>query len=348
MNWTSTTCLDGAGAAGARAPGRRWGRSALALLVLLGASTTSGCRQVRGRKMIQDANEQYRHGHYQEAVALFTQAEQLVPELPVLWLNKGYTCRQLLVPGGHGPESRRAADCALAAFTRLKELRPQDARGDQLYVQTLFDAGDLTALEQLYLQRNQQHPDDPDSIRGLQQVYFKNGRWPAALQWSRKAAALRPQDAEAQYGVGTFIWQVLSSKGGGAEMVAFDPRPKLPAVDEDDAEAPDATRSRGRDRKARAAAPPVPVAPTPPPTAANDITGALRIELADEGMAFLEKALAIRPRYPEAMIYLGLLQRQKSFAYFADPARWQAAVDQAQQWQTRATTVAGAAPGKSP
>ena len=312
------------------------------------AAGAGGCRAVRGRKMIQDANELYRLGRYQEAVALFHQAESFVPELPVLWLNEGYTCRQLVVPGGRSDESRQAAACALDAFAHLKQLRPDDPRGDQLYVQTLFDAEDLPALERLFLERTQRRPDDLDAVRGLQQVYYKSGKWPAALQWSRRAAALRPQDAETQYDVGTFIWQLLSMRGGGAEMVAFDPRPKLVEndqnADEDadaDADAGEAAAKPGRKAKrpARADAGPTLRAPAPPPGAPTDIAGPLRVELADEGIRYLERALALRSRYPEAMTYLGLLERQKSFAYFAEPDRWQAAVDRARDWQEKAVAA---------
>ncbi|HEY2902992.1 MAG TPA: hypothetical protein VGL59_20585, partial [Polyangia bacterium] len=188
MNWIFTTCRD-----------RSFSSRPLvaATVLLMVAASASGCRAVRGRKMIQDANDLYKHGKYQEAVALFGEAEKLVPDLPVLWLNKGYTCRQLVIPGAHGDDNRQAADCALAAFAKLKELRPEDPRGEQLYVQTLFDADDLPALERLFLERSAKQPDDLDAVRGLQQVYYKSGKWPAALQWSRKAAALRPTDAEA-------------------------------------------------------------------------------------------------------------------------------------------------------
>src|SRR5262245_26729719 len=102
-----------------------------------------GCTEVRGRKKIQEANELYKRGRYREAVSAFEAAEALVPNLPTLWLNKGYTCRQLIAPGGHDPESRRAADCALAAFKRLAELAPNDPRADQLTVQTWFDVHDF-------------------------------------------------------------------------------------------------------------------------------------------------------------------------------------------------------------
>jgi len=292
-----------------------------------------GCSEVRGRKRVQEANELYKRGRYREAVAVYEQAEALVPALPTLWLNKGYTCRQLIAPGGKDADSRRAADCALAAFKRLGELAPRDTRADQLTIQTWFDTDDYPTLEKTFLARNARAPNDYDVVHGLQEVYFKWGKWPQALEWSKRAAALRATDAEAQYGVGTFIWQVLAAHGGGAEMAAFDPRPRLPP-EADEQPAPGKSGQGGKTRKATK--PPEPVAPPPPPTAASDITGQQRAELADQAIAYLDKALALRPHYADAMTYMGLCWRQKSFALFAEPAAWQQAVDRANEWQNRA------------
>jgi tetratricopeptide (TPR) repeat protein len=294
---------------------------------LVGGGGLSGCSQVRGRKMIQDANELYKRGRYQDAVALFERAEPLVPQLPVLWLNKGYTCRQLIAAGSSSsPQGKRAVACALDAFGRLQALQPGDARGEQLYVQTLFDANDYPALEAMFLAQNRKaaarHAGgaggdaEIESINGLQQVYFRWGKWTKALFWSRKAADIRGREAEAQYRVGVFIWQILSSRGGGAERASFDPRP-------------------------RSAAPPIAPPPPPPPPGPDDITGALRVDLADEGIRYLEKALALRPTYPEAVSYVNLLYRQKSFAYFAEPDKWQAVIERANDWQKKALAMRG-------
>jgi hypothetical protein len=195
-------------------------------------------------------------------------------------------------------------------------------------VQTLFDADRFAALETLFLERNQRTPGDVEVVLGLQQVYYKWGKWPQALEWSERAAALRSHDAEAQYGVATFIWQLLSSKGGGTEVAGYDPRPR-PAD-----EIPDGAAAVKRKGHGKPPEPPPP--PPPPPAGPDDFNAGARVELADEGIAFLGKALALRPRYPEAMTYMGLLYRQKSFAFFADPAKWQAAVDKANEWQKKA------------
>lgn len=304
--------------------------AALSVAALGGA----GCSEVRGRKLVQEGNELYRRGKYAEAVATFKQAESLVPNLPTLWLNEGYTCRQLIAPGARDADSKRAVACALAAFKRFGELRPRDPRAEQLTVQTLFDADEFPALEAMFLARSHRDPGDLDAAIGLQQVYYKWGKWPQALEWSKRAAAMRAGDAQAQYGVGTFIWQLLASKGGGPEIAQYDPRPRLPP------EIADAGPSVTRKMKK----PPEPVAPPPPPVGPGDFAASVRAELADQGIGYLEKALALRPRYPEAMTYLALIYRQKSFAFFAEPAKWQAAVDEASRWQQKALAARG---GKS-
>ena len=244
----------------------------------------------------------------------------------MLWLNKGYTCRQLMTVA-----IRRFTACALEAFSKLKQIAPRDPRGDQLYVQTLFDANDFAALETIFLAQahvaERRGAIDLDAATGLQQVYFKQGNWARALSWARKAADARPTDADAQYRLGAFIWQLLSSRGGGTEMSAYDPRARA------------GRRARLRPGHAPSRRPRQP----PPPLAApDDISGALRIELADEGIHYLEKAIALHPRHPEAMIYLNLLYRQKSFAFFTEPDKWQAAVDKANEWQRKGLEAQGA------
>jgi len=279
--------------------------AAVAALLLL-----PSCTQVRGRKRIQDANELYRRGKYAEAVALFEEAEAFVPGLPTLWLNKGYTCRQLIAPGGRDPESQRAARCALEAFKHLAQVAPNDPRATDLTLQTWFDIGAYPELEGAFLERHRRDPNDLEAVHGLQDVYYRWGKWQPALAWSKKAAALRPNDAEAQYAVATFVWQILSAHGGGDKLAALTPWPAVTAH-------PDQP-------------------PPPAPAADGEVTGQARLALADEGIEYLLRALERRPRYPEAMTYLGLLWRQKSFALLEDPVAWQAAVDEADQWQQKA------------
>jgi hypothetical protein len=187
----------------------------------------------------------------------------------------------------------------------------------------------------LFLERNRQKPDDVDVVRGLQQVYDKSGRWQQSLEWAKRIPAIRQNDPEAFYGVGTYIWQILQAKGGGPEMAAYDPRPRLPPGETP--QIPAATKNvKG---KVTPPPPPVPVAPPAPVPGPEALSGPLRAEIADDGIRYLEEAVRLRPRYAEAMTYLALLWRQKSFSFFDDVPKWQAAVDKANEWQKKANLV---------
>jgi hypothetical protein len=283
------------------------------LAVALGAT---GCNEVRGRRKIQEGNRLYREGFYKDAVTAFSDAERLVPNFWILWLNKGYTCRQMIIPGAKTPENMAAAECALTAFRRLQELRPDDPRGELLYFQTLFDADKFEELAKIYQQRYQKNPRDIDAVTGLIQVYTKWNKLDDALEWYTKKAEIQSNDPETQYAVGVFIWQQLMVHGGGQDKATYDPRL-------------DPNRPRSKQIK------------IPPPFAAGDLVSQQRIDLADKGIDYLKKAVQLRPTYADAMIYVGLLFRQKAFAYLDQPDEWQKCMDQAVEYQRRYLTAIG-------
>jgi tetratricopeptide (TPR) repeat protein len=288
--------------------------------LLLTALVATGCGELRGRSQVRDGNALYKEGRYADAVRAYTEAERRVPNLPALWLNKGIACRQLMIPGGKTPESEAAAICAIDAFAHFKELRPKDPRGDELYVQTLFDADRFPTLASMYHQRLAKASSDIEAVNGLIQVYSRSDQWKEALEWYRKKADILSEDAEAQYAVGVFLWQQLARRGGGQEKASFDPRPN--------ADLQYHGSETGREL---------------PIFAVDDLIGAERVTLADSGISYLEKAVRLRSNYREAMVYLNLLYRQKSFAYFSRPALWQACVDEALRWQQHAVEAENAA-----
>jgi tetratricopeptide (TPR) repeat protein len=277
-------------------------------LVLLGSS---GCDQVRGRRLLQQANAEYHDGNYKEAVRIFKEAEQFLPDFPLLHLNKGYTCKQLIVPGAKTPESIVGADCAIKSFKRYMDLKPEDPRGEMLYTQTLFDADRFSTLAEMYEQRYAANHKDSMSVAGLMQVYTKWEKMDEALKWYQVNLEIKPNDAEAYYGAGTFIYNQLLTKGGGTDKQNWDPRPG--AVN------------------AAASAPPVWVE--------SDIQGQQRVDLAEAGIRYLEKAVELRPMYTDAMAYVNLLWRQKAFAMFDQPAEWQLAIDKSTEWAKKTMEI---------
>jgi len=284
---------------------RRSSKMAGNLLVAALSLAALGCSELRARKLGREGNRLFQEGDYRAAVVAYSASEQLYP-LAVIALNKGLACRQLLLPGVRSRENDRAVECALESFKRLKQLSPADGRADQLYQQTLFDADRFEELVALFQKQLARSPDDPAAINALIQVYSRWGRWDDALRWTEERASRRAQDAEAHYAVGVFIYNRLFERGGGAEKSSFDPRP-----------APGEKK-------------PVPA------FSSGDIVGTERVALAKRGIAQLEQAVALRPGYADALTYLRLLHRQESFAYFDQPAAWQAAVDAAESYRQRA------------
>jgi len=312
-------------------PGLPW----LLLFLAIGAGALgTGCTELRGRRKIREGNQLYRDGKYDDAVAAYTEAQRFVPGFWLLWFNKGLACRQQMIPGSHQPGTERATDCALEAFQNAKRLKSADSRFESLYVQTLFDADRFKELAAHYEERLQTHPNDGVAMSGLIQVYTRWNRLDEALHWYQKRAALQEKEAEAQYAVGVFLWSQLFQKGGGPEMAAYNPLENQPPPPE---AAGKKKKKHKKGRHAKEEEPPPPAIKPPPPATIGDLTGATRVRLADLGISYLEKALALRPHYPEAMTYLGLLYRQKSFGLFADPEAYKAALASAEAWRKKAT-----------
>lgn len=283
-------------------------RRLFSLLCLVLALT--GCAELRGRRHAREGNRLFLEGDYAKAAAEYSAAEQLLPSLNVITLNHGLACRQLMVPGAKGPAQEEAIRCALEAFSRLKKSQPADPRGEQLYLQTLFDAERFDDLVAHYQEQLKNAPQNLEAINALIQIYSRRERWDDALHWTQRRAEIAQRDAEAQYTVGVFIWNRLFQRGGHGERATYNPSGDVAAT-------------------------------PPPPFNEGDIVGEERVRLADLGIAYLEKALALRPNYREAMTYLNLIYRQKSYAYFAQPEQWRINLEQAMAWQKKALAANG-------
>lgn len=289
----------------------------MAILLATLVATATGCSELQARHHAREGNGHFQTGDYAGAVREYEVAEQLYPTgLHVVELNKGLACRQLMVPGAKGPEQERAVNCALGAFTKMKELRPDDARGEQLYVQTLFDADRFDTLIAMYEGQLKGDPSNMSAINSLINVHSRADHWADALKWSMKRADIESKDAEAQYTVGVMIYNRLFQKGG-ADKAAYDPRP---------------------DPNADPKAPPK----TPPPFTMGDLMGAERIRVAELGIQYMNRALAIRPTYREAMGFMSLLYRQKAFGLLDKPVDWEVCINTAEEWRGKATQTAPA------
>lgn len=303
--------------------------SKVAGFVVFGLAVAStGCAELRARHAARKGNDFFREGNYAAAIAAYDESQQIFPGLATSALNHGLACRQLMEVGGGNDESQKAADCALQQFKRLQEIAPEDERGAQLYEQTLFDANRYEQLEKMYLADFEKNPQRMFAVNALIQVYERWDKWEEGFKWQLKRVELAPNDPDAHYSIGVLVFNRLLERGGKGHAASYDPRPNavntnVPA---------DLLQN-------------LKPGEVPPLFSVTDIVGQKRSELADLGLKHLARALELRSDYSEAMIYMGLLLRQKALAYMHAPDTWQSLIQEANEWSKKAVSLtAHAAP----
>lgn len=302
--------------------GKAHARKVSGLTALGFAVALSGCAELRARHAARKGNDLFREGNYAAAIGAYEESAQLFPSFPIAALNHGLACRQLMDVGSSNEATQKAADCALAQFERLQRIAPEDERGAQLYEQTLFDANRYEALEKMYLADFEKNPQRMFAVNALIQVYERWGKWEESFKWEQKRAELAPNDPDAHYSIGVLLFNRLAERGGKGHAASYDPRPN--AVNTN-----------------------VPVellqnlkpGEVPALFSVTDIVGQKRIELADIGLKHLSRALELRADYAEAMVYKGLLLRQKALAYMNEPETWQKLIQEANEWSMKATAL---------
>jgi hypothetical protein len=189
------------------------------------------------------------------------------------------------------------------------------ARRDRCTCQTPVRQRPVRVLAKRFEEQFKKNPRDIEAVNGLLQVYTKWNKLEEALEWYARKAEILSNDAEAQYGAGVFIYTQLFQKGGGPEKSTHDPRP-----------------DPNKPREVKAA----------PGFGPGDIVSQQRVDLAGQRDQVPREGVALRPKYSEAMTYINLMYRQKSYAYFDYPEDWQKCVDNAIRWAKKSFEVKGA------
>lgn len=150
----------------------------------------------------------------------------------------------------------------------------------------------------------QKDPNDVNSIKQIAGIYFSVKKLDEAKEWQKKVLAVDPKDAEAAYTVGVIDW----TKAHENALKAF-----VPAGINDDGEGNVKAPKKVLEQVAQENAP-----------------------LVEEGLKYLNQAIANRPNYDDAMTYLNLTYRRKADVDYKDPAAVKADVAAAKDWTAKA------------
>jgi hypothetical protein len=147
-------------------------------------------------------------------------------------------------------------------------------------------------------------PKDVNSLKQVAGIYFSIKKFPEAKEWQKKVLAVDPKDPEAAYTIGVIDWTLAHIN-------------KLKAlgdvgVDDDgkgNAKAPKKVREALKEQNA---------------------------PLVDEGLNYLNQAIANRANYDDAMQYLNLIYRNKADVDYGDSDAVKADIAAAEEWTSKA------------
>ncbi|MDR3727591.1 MAG: tetratricopeptide repeat protein, partial [Terracidiphilus sp.] len=147
-------------------------------------------------------------------------------------------------------------------------------------------------------------PSDANSLKQVAGIYYQIKKMDDAKEWQKKVLAVDPKDPEAAYTIGVIDWDqahknVLSALQGAGLNDDGAGNVKVPKKIMDPLKAQNAP-------------------------------------LVEEGLQYLNQAVANRANYDDAMAYLNLIYRRKADVDFGDVAAVKADLAAAEDWRTKA------------
>jgi tetratricopeptide (TPR) repeat protein len=147
-------------------------------------------------------------------------------------------------------------------------------------------------------------PNDVNSLKNIASINFSIKKFDEAKDFQKKVLAADPKDPEAAYTIGVIDW-TLAHENALKQLV--------PAGTNDDGEG---------NLKA--------------PKKVMETIKQQNAALVDEGLQYLNQAMANRANYDEAMSYINLMYRRKADVDYGNPEAVKADVAAAKEWSSKA------------
>jgi tetratricopeptide (TPR) repeat protein len=147
-------------------------------------------------------------------------------------------------------------------------------------------------------------PNDVNSLKQIAGIYFSIKKFDEAKEYQKKVLAVDPKDPEAAYTIGVINWTLAHENTLKALAEA-----NLNDDGEGNTKAPKKVLQEIKEKN------------TP---------------LVEEGLQYLNQALANRANYDDAMSYMNLTYRRKADTDYTDPAAVKADIAAAKDWSSKA------------
>ena len=295
------------------------------MVVAVLAVAAAGCSQVgmlKAQMAFKDANQLYQQQRYRDAAEKYEEAIAANPDLTDAYFFLGNSYDNQYRPARRGePENDQLMERAIANY-KIAAQRSETENIRRLSLQDLVNAfgadklNDPSQQEPILRQMIEMEPNEPSNYFVLANVYEQNGDYEEAERLLIKAREVRPTDPAVYTTLAAFYnRQGDFEKTMEALHARADREPNNP-----EAFYTIATYYWEKANKDY----------TIPQTE--------RVNYVQEGYKAVDKAIELKPDYPEALTYKGLLLRQEALL-IKDPQRQQDLVKQADTFRDRAAEI---------
>ncbi len=202
-----------------------------AAILALASGCSGGANPVnrlKARLQLKQGNVSYLAGKYSDAIQSYDAALRYVPQLAAAHLNRAYSQEALSRIGAGLEERQRLATAATQSFEAYLDLidrgsvgadakAPGRERIEEHILSLLIDSQQTDQAIAHLQARFEKNPGDASALEMLSRLEMDRGNLDAALEWQRKRMEVAPQDPDACYSLGAFVW-LVSYRDTGMEL----------------------------------------------------------------------------------------------------------------------------------
>ncbi len=281
-------------------------------LILIVPFLSAGCGEMRARQAFKDGNKAYKEEDFKKAITKYESATSLAPEMAEAWFYLGSAHNAMYRPGKTQPDNLARLEEAIKAYQKSLEVNKADNENRKK-----VKLNTLAALTSIYSddpkrdydtaykyaqQLVAENPNDAKNLYAMANLYEKFEKVDDAERMYKQIAETNPNDPKACGALAGFYNKPLWKDETGANRSKFNDAVQI------------------LDRCAQ-------LAPNDPSgyqkvatfywdKAYRDplLSDQEKMAYAQKGLDAVDKALALKHDYFEAVIFKGLLMREKAKA----------------------------------
>ncbi len=254
---------------------------------------------IQARQLAREGNALYLKSDYHNAIEKYRQALELDPDTPNLQLNLGYSYFSIYNPNSDSEQDRRAAKEAVEYFSRHLERHPDDENARIFQIKTLLtaapsDPGLADRALKTFLKMLQKNPDDHEARQYLITLFIDCKRYEDAVKFFESDLRQKPDDIETMK-----ILAIIADKSDKVQE-AIEWYWRRADVSEDPQKQALLFYEIGTYTWNMLHYQP------------DRVTGAAAIKVADQGIEACRRAMQLKEKYAEAIVYANLLYLKRA------------------------------------